>query len=215
MLCTRWSQGPLLTPQSMRVHVCALGAISRPTYSRLKHSITRWPWLLVQGPLHTQDREPVAITFQALSLVEKAEPIQVRFTLRLRDQRSMWMQDGCKVYMDSYMASNGSCFMVTWTSFKNHLLEGRPNTKPRDHGTLNLHNRWFIIVYHMRGPRMNRNSLKWHLVDGPAAYDLTLHLRIRDHTTWFWRYLGTAFGDFLLGSHNFMITVVGSCVKWF
>ena len=33
------------------------------------------------------------------------------------------MQDGCKVYMDSYMASNGSCFMVTWTIFKNHLLE--------------------------------------------------------------------------------------------
>ena len=35
----------------------------------------------------------------------------------------MRMQDGCKVYMDSYMASNGSCFMVTWTIFKNHLLE--------------------------------------------------------------------------------------------
>ena len=36
---------------------------------------------------------------------------------------SMWMQDGCKVYMDSYMASNGSCFMITWTIFKNHLLK--------------------------------------------------------------------------------------------
>jgi hypothetical protein len=33
------------------------------------------------------------------------------------------MQDGCKVYMDSYMASKGSCFMVTWTILKNHLLE--------------------------------------------------------------------------------------------
>ena len=30
------------------------------------------------------------------------------------------MQDGCKVYMNSYMAS---CFMVTWTTFKTHLLE--------------------------------------------------------------------------------------------
>ena len=29
----------------------------------------------------------------------------------------------CKAYMDSYMASNGSCFMVTWTIFKNHLLK--------------------------------------------------------------------------------------------
>ena len=33
------------------------------------------------------------------------------------------MQDGCQVYMDSYVASNGSCFMVTWTIFQNHLLE--------------------------------------------------------------------------------------------
>ena len=35
----------------------------------------------------------------------------------------MWMQDGCKVYMESYIASNGSCFMVTWTLVKNGLLE--------------------------------------------------------------------------------------------
>ena len=33
------------------------------------------------------------------------------------------MQDGCKVYVDSYMALSGSCFVVTWTIFKNHLLE--------------------------------------------------------------------------------------------
>ena len=33
------------------------------------------------------------------------------------------MHDGCKVYMDSYMASNRSCFMVTWIIFKNHLSE--------------------------------------------------------------------------------------------
>ena len=61
--------------------------------------------------------------FKHFLLVEKAEPVQVHFTLCLRDQRSIWMQDGCKVYMDSYTAFNGSCFMVTWTTFKNHLLE--------------------------------------------------------------------------------------------
>jgi len=33
------------------------------------------------------------------------------------------MQDGWKIYMDSYMTSNGSYFMVTWTILKNHLLE--------------------------------------------------------------------------------------------
>ena len=35
----------------------------------------------------------------------------------------MCKRDGCQVYMDSYMESNGSCFMVTWSVFKNHLLE--------------------------------------------------------------------------------------------
>ena len=64
------------------------------------------------------------ISLQALSLVEKAELVQVRyFTLCSRDQQSMWMQDGCKVYMDSYVAAIGSCFMVTWIIFENHLLE--------------------------------------------------------------------------------------------
>ena len=74
-------------------------------------------------PLHTRDWEPMTITLQALTLVEMAELVQVCFTLRLRDQRNRWMQDGRKVYMDSYMAWNGSCFMVTWTFSKNHLLE--------------------------------------------------------------------------------------------
>ena len=98
------------------------------------------------GPLHTQDWEPVTITLQELSLLEKAEPVQARFILHVRDQRSMWMQDGCKVYMDSYVASNGSCFMVTWTIPKNHFLE------VGDHDTLNAHNRWFILFYHAWGP---------------------------------------------------------------
>ena len=35
-----------------------------------------------------------------------------------------------------------------------------------------------------------------------------------DHTTWSWRCVGTAFGRFLLGSHNFMVMALGSCVKW-
>ena len=33
------------------------------------------------------------------------------------------MKDGCNVYMDSYVASIGSYFMVTWIIVKNHLLE--------------------------------------------------------------------------------------------
>jgi hypothetical protein len=46
------------------------------------------------------------------------------------------MQDGCKVYMDSYMALNGSCFMVTWIIFKNHHLEVGLT---QNHETMALH----------------------------------------------------------------------------
>ena len=47
-----------------------------------------------------------------------------------------------------------------------------------------------------------------------VTYDFTLHLRIRNHTAWFSRCVGTTFGHFLLGSHNFMVRALGSCVKW-
>ena len=94
----------------------------------------------------------MTITFQALPLVEKAEQVQVRFTLHLRDQLSMWMQDGCK---SLYAFLHG----IKWTTFHSHLdyfqkppLEGRPNTKPGDHGPLNTHNYWFIPFYHVWGP---------------------------------------------------------------
>ena len=59
------------------------------------------------------------------------------------------MQDGCKVYMDSYMAWNESRFMVTWTIFNKPPLGGRPNTKLGDHGTPNALNRSFILFYHV------------------------------------------------------------------
>ena len=50
--------------------------------------------------------------------------------------------------------------------------------------------------------------------DGPVTYGFTLHLRVHDHTTRVWRCVGTAFGHFLVGSHNLMVTGLGSCVKW-
>ena len=52
-----------------------------------------------------------------------AGPSSLHTTLEGPTEYIKWMQDECKVYMDSYMASNGTCFMVTWTIFKSHLLE--------------------------------------------------------------------------------------------
>ena len=128
---------------------------------------------------------------------------------------SISMQDGCKVYLDSYTASNGSCVMVTRTIFQKRPLGGRPHTKPPgDHGTPNAHNCRFILFHHARGSRVNRihrNNIRSRY---PVTRGFTLHSRTRDHTTWFRRCLRTAFGLFLLGSHYFSVTALGLCVKW-
>ena len=143
------------------------------------------------GPPHTWDWEPVTITFQALSLVEKVELVQARFTLHSSDQRSMWMQDGCKIYRDSYRASNGLGFMVTWTSFKNHLLEVGLNTKPGDHDTPNTHKCWFILFYHVWGPTWI--EIHWKSIWLRAQSHMT------SHYTW----------GLVITLHDF-----GSVVRW-
>ena len=131
------------------------------------------------GPLHTRYWEPMTSTLQVLSLVEKAEPIQVRFTLRSRDQQSMWMQDRCKVYMDSYMALNGSCFMVTWTLFKNHFLE-IGLTQIRE--TMAL---WMLttvdLFYFMWGPSWIKNH--WNSIWLRAQSHVTSHCTWGSMTT--------------------------------
>ena len=98
--------------------------------------------------------------------------------------------------------------------FQKPPLGGRPNTKLGDHGTPNAHHRWFILFHHVWGSTWIGIHWKQHLVEGSVTYDFTLHLKTYDHTTWFWRCVGTAFGQFLLGSHYFMVTAFGSCVKW-
>ena len=108
-----------------------------------------WKWALEIGPNIKCPWEPMTVTLQGLSLVEKAGLVQVLFTLCLRDQWNVWMQDACKVYMDSCMASNGSCFMVTLTIFKIYLLEVGLTRKPGAHGTPNAHNSWIILFYHV------------------------------------------------------------------
>ena len=92
------------------------------------------------------------------------------------------MQDGCQVYMDSYLAWNGSRFMVTWTIFKNHLLEVGL-TQNRE--TMALRTVTIVDLSYLScvRTRMNRISFKEHLGEGLVPYDFTLHLRIRDHTT--------------------------------
>ena len=68
----------------------------------------------------------MTIALQACSLVEKAEsgPSSLLHTmLEGPTEYICECKRDVKVYMDFYMASNRSCFMVTWIIFKNHLLK--------------------------------------------------------------------------------------------
>ena len=112
----------------------------------------------------------------------------------------MWMQDGRKVYI----ALNRSYF-----------LEVTPIQNRGDHGTPNARNHWFILLYHVWGPAWI--EIHWYSIW------LRAHSHMTSHYTWgsvthtptsCWRCVGTAFGHFLLGSHNFMVMALGSCVKW-
>ena len=93
--------------------------------------------------------------------------------------------------------------------FQDPSLGGRPTTKLGDHDTPNTHNRWFILLYQVWGPA--GIEIRWNgtWVRGRVTCSFTLHLRICDHTTRFWRCRGIPFGHFLLGSHNFMVTAFG------
>ena len=112
----------------------------------------------------------------------------------------------CKMDVKSTWIIHG----IEWIMFimEHHLhyyqktpLGGKSNTKPEDHGFPNAHNQWFIVFYRMRGP----GHIWLWIVTGS-------HIHIALEGPWFWSRVGlwTPF----LGSHNFIATALGSCVKW-
>ena len=98
--------------------------------------------------------------------------------------------------------------------FHKQSLRRRPNTNPRNHGTPNTHNRWFLLLYHVWGPtwmEIRQNSI-WLRTQSHVTSHYTCEPVTTRHD--FGGVLGTAFGHFPLGSQNFMVTALGSCVKW-
>ena len=99
-----------------------------------------------------------------------------------------------------------SCFMDYFQ--KPTTLGGRPNTKLEEHGTPNVHNRRFILIYHVWGPAWI--EIHWNNIW------LRAWSRMTSHDTWgsvttihdFGGALGQPLGHFLLGSHNFMATTL-------
>jgi hypothetical protein len=123
------------------------------------NTIVRYTKYCIEGHFTHETEGPWPLRSTHSHWWGKKEPVQVRFTRRLRDQMSMWMQDGCKVYMDSYMALSGSCLMVTWIIFKNHLLEVGPshNREIVAFGNLTTIDLFYLSCVRIR---INENSLE-------------------------------------------------------
>ena len=109
------------------------------------------------------------------------EPVQVRFTLCLRDQGGMWSA--------RWMRSlHGFLHSIKWTMFHGHLdyfqkppLGGRPNAKPRDHVAPNAHKCCFILFDHMRGPTWI--EIRWNCMWLRTRTHMPSHYTWRSVTT--------------------------------
>jgi hypothetical protein len=132
-----------------------------------------------------------------------------------------WGTDGvCECKMDVK-----STWIPTWRQmddmchghldyFQKPPIGGRPNTKPGDHGTPNAHNGWFILFNHAW--RSTWIGIHWNSILLRTWSHMTSHYTWGSGSTLhkFGGVLGAAFGHFLLGSHIFMVTALGLCVKW-
>jgi hypothetical protein len=112
------------------------------------------------------------------------------------------------------MASNGSHLMVTWIIFKRHLLKVGLTQNRKTMALQTFTTRWFILFYHVWGP--TSIEIHWNSIWLRVGSCTTSHYTWRSVTTLhdFGGCVGTAFGHFLLGSHNLMVTALGSCVNW-
>ena len=168
----------------------------------------------VLGSLHTRDWEPMTVTLQASHWWKR------RSRSKFASHYAWGTNKVCECMICSMDVK--STWIPTWITSRGHLdyfqkppLGSRPNTKPGDRGTPNAHNCWFILVYHVWGPtwvEIHWTSI-WLRVRSHMASHYTWR-SVTTTTTWFWRCVATAFGQCLLGSHNFTVMALDSCVKW-
>ena len=82
---------------------------------------------------------------------------------------SVRMQTRCEVYMDSYMASNGSCFVVTWSLFKSFLLRVGLTKPLGDHGIPNAQHRDRFTSSTLSGRKGRASPSSLHItLEGPT-----------------------------------------------
>jgi hypothetical protein len=117
--------------QFNQIFIWNFSKIIAPNYLLVPPELDEWFWPYLPwnwGPLHTRDWEPMTMTLQALSLLERRSRSKFASHSAWRTNRVCeCMMDVKSTWIPTWH-QNGSCFMVTWTTFKNHLLGGRPNT---------------------------------------------------------------------------------------
>ena len=108
---------------------------------------------IVVGPLHIRDWSPWPLHFKHSHWWERRS--RSKFT-----SHYAWGTNGgvCECKMDGCEVLHGFLHGIEWIMFHGHLdcfqkspLGGKSNTKLGDHGTLNAHNCWFILFYHVWG----------------------------------------------------------------
>jgi hypothetical protein len=124
------------------------------------------------------------------------------------------MQDGCKVYMDSYMASYESCFMVTCIIFQIHLLEVglTQNLETMALPTLTT----VGSSYFTTSENPTWIDIHWNSIWSRTRSHVTSHYTRGSVTTLhdFGGVLGRTLDTFFWALTYFMVTALGSCVKW-
>ena len=94
---------------------------------------------------------------------------------------SMWMRDGCKKSTWIPTWHRMDCVSCSLGLFsKTTLRRCRPTTSPRKPWHSERSQPLVYSILSCMRTCVNRNSLKWHLVEGPVTYDFTLHSRARD-----------------------------------
>ena len=115
----------------------------------------------------------MTITLQALSWVKRRS--RSKFTPDYAWRAKKVYE--CKMDVKSTwipMTSNGSCLMIIWTIFKNHILElDLTQNRETMHETPNAHKCWFILLYHMWGPPWI--EIHWHNIWLRARSHMALH----------------------------------------
>ena len=104
--------------------------------------------------------------------------------------------------------------------FQKLPLGGRPNTKLGEHGTLNAHNRWFVLFYHAWGPVWIK--FHWNGIWLRAWSRMTSHYTWGSvtNTTWLWRCVWDGLWTLSFGlsqsyGHGFwLVCEVALCISW-